>query len=388
MKKFLLSAVAVLFFVAANAQTVESSRFFDNWSFGVQGGVAMDAKKKFPYVHKPRAEFGVTLTKQITPVLGLGAESNFLVNASTWPARYNGKKSGNKIDAFTFDLFGTINLNNWFAGYAGNRRLFEVELLGGVGLIDHLYPKSQKVDNYADIMAKVGANLNFNLGEKKAWTIGIKPAVVWELEPRTGNKARMHASYAHVEVLAGITYHFKNSNGTHSFKINDKKYTQEELDALNSKVNALRNQVDAANAELNNANARNKALEDELNACKNKKPEVVEVKPCKPAVPETLVTFNQGKSIVTKTQLPNVQRVATFLQHHPDAKVVIKGYASPEGNLEFNKKLATARAEAVKKILIERFKIDASRIEAEGQGIGDMFEEPDWNRVSICAIEK
>ena len=28
-----------------------------------------------------------------------------------------------------------------------------------------------------------------------------------------------------------------------------------------------------------------------------------------------------------------------------------------------------------------------SRITAEGQGVGDMFTEPDWNRVSICTIE-
>ena len=34
-----------------------------------------------------------------------------------------------------------------------------------------------------------------------------------------------------------------------------------------------------------------------------------------------------------------------------------------------------------------KYKINASRITAEGQGVGDMFTEPDWNRVSICTIE-
>ena len=52
----------------------------------------------------------------------------------------------------------------------------------------------------------------------------------------------------------------------------------------------------------------------------------------------------------------------------------------------FNKKLAQARAEAVKNILVKKYKINASRITAEGQGIGDMFTDPDWNRVSICSI--
>ena len=84
--------------------------------------------------------------------------------------------------------------------------------------------------------------------------------------------------------------------------------------------------------------------------------------------------------------MPNVERIASYLKKHSDAKVTIKGYASPEGDLEKNKKLAAARAEAVKTLLVNRYKISADRIQAEGNGIGDMFSEPDWNRVSIANI--
>ena len=80
--------------------------------------------------------------------------------------------------------------------------------------------------------------------------------------------------------------------------------------------------------------------------------------------------------------------LAAYLKKHPDANVIIKGYASPEGNLEFNKKLAKARAEAVESILVKKYKIDSTRVSAEGQGIGDMFTDPDWNRVSICTIDE
>lgn len=37
-------------------------------------------------------------------------------------------------------------------------------------------------------------------------------------------------------------------------------------------------------------------------------------------------------------------------------------------------------------MLTDRYGIAGKRIVAEGQGIGNMFEEPDWNRVSICTI--
>ena len=60
--------------------------------------------------------------------------------------------------------------------------------------------------------------------------------------------------------------------------------------------------------------------------------------------------------------------------------------AGNEKNLEKNQKLAADRAQSVKKILVSRYKIAADRIQAEGNGIGDMFSEPDWNRVSISTI--
>ena len=103
---------------------------------------------------------------------------------------------------------------------------------------------------------------------------------------------------------------------------------------------------------------------------------------------ESVVTFRQGKSSVDNSQLPNVERIATYMKNHKDSKVVIKGYASPEGSKEINEKIALARAEAVRNMLISKYKIGASRIQAEGNGIGDMFSEPDWNRVSICTIEE
>ena len=79
--------------------------------------------------------------------------------------------------------------------------------------------------------------------------------------------------------------------------------------------------------------------------------------------------------------------VAEYLKHNPKSKVVIKGYASPDGNIEFNKKLAAARAESVKTMLVDKYNISSDRITAEGEGIGEMFIENDWNRVSICTLE-
>ena len=80
--------------------------------------------------------------------------------------------------------------------------------------------------------------------------------------------------------------------------------------------------------------------------------------------------------------------VADQLKENKDATVTVKGYASKDGSLAFNKKLAQRRAEAVKKALVKRYGISADRIQAEGMGIGDLFEENSWNRVSVCTVNE
>jgi outer membrane protein OmpA-like peptidoglycan-associated protein len=71
------------------------------------------------------------------------------------------------------------------------------------------------------------------------------------------------------------------------------------------------------------------------------------------------------------------------MRNHPDAKVEIKGYASPEGSKEINQKLSEARAEAVKTALVKKYKIAADRLTTKGMGATDkLFEQVEFNRVA------
>ena len=141
------------------------------------------------------------------------------------------------------------------------------------------------------------------------------------------------------------------------------------------------------NNEVNNLKNEEAKLQNGLNECENRKPETVVKKVINRDL-ESYITFAQGKSVIERSQMPNVERVATYMKNHKDSKVVIKGYASPEGSAEINAKLSKSRAEAVKTVLVKKYGIKASRIQAEGQGVGNMFKEPDWNRVSICTLDK
>lgn len=372
-KSIILLAFILGGFTVANAQSVvEGTKLTDNWSVGVNaGGVTPLTHSAFFKGMRPT--FGVGVSKQLTPIFGLGFQGMGYINTTS---------SKTAFDASDVSVLGKVNLMNLFASYTGEPRLFEVEAVAGMGWL-HYYASSDGDQN--SWSTRFGMNFNFNLGESKAWTLGLQPAIVYDMQGDFNRaKSRFNVNSAAFEITAGLTYHFKTSNGNHYFtKV--KVYNQAEIDDLNSSINALRGEVNNKNSELNNAVQRISGLQRDLEDCRTKTVSAAVVKTSR--VPESIITFRQGRSVVDASQLPNVERVASYMKKHPDTRVVIKGYASPEGSIEVNDRIAKARAEAVKNILVKKYKINIDRITAEGQGVGDMFTEPDWNRVSICTIE-
>ena len=148
-------------------------------------------------------------------------------------------------------------------------------------------------------------------------------------------------------------------------------------------MNALRARLVERDTELVAAVAEIENLQTALNTPN----EVVEIDVNESCTPVYTIGFRQGKSVIDMTQEANIEMAANFLQENSDYIVSIKGYASPEGNAEFNQKLSTMRANAVKDILVKQYGIDASRIITQGEGVGNMFSEPAWNRISIITIE-
>lgn len=383
MKKTLLLAALSAGMLTANAQVTDAgAKFTDNWSVGINAGGVTTMHVHYAFWKHMRPVVGLQINKDFTPTLGMTLEGNASINTSNSPTAF---------DATNVSLLGRVNLMNLFAGYKGQPRLFEMEAVGGFGWLHYYghgwdyYPANYDTDAWT---MKLGLNFDFNVGEKKAWTIQLKPAVIYNLsgigyESNRGvmNPGSLSRNSAMFELTAGVVYHFKNSNGTHSFA-NIRPYDQAEVDALNSQINALRSEVGQKNDELNRLQGENRQLQRDLNDCRNKK-----VEASKAVGAEAVVSFQQGKSTVMSTQMASIERIATYMKNNPDTKVVITGYASPEGSKSWNKRLSQKRADAVKKILVKKYDIDASRITAEGKGVGSIFSNPSWNRVSICTVE-
>ncbi|HNQ66717.1 MAG TPA: OmpA family protein [Smithella sp.] len=83
------------------------------------------------------------------------------------------------------------------------------------------------------------------------------------------------------------------------------------------------------------------------------------------------IEFDTAKSFIKKKYHNNIKQVADFMQTYPDTNVVIEGHTDNVdrfNNPENNIKLSQARADSVRKYLIDKFGIDESRITAVGYG--------------------
>ena len=85
------------------------------------------------------------------------------------------------VDAHNVSLLGKINLFNLFGGYNGVPRVFEMEAVVGAGWGREYYKAAVKRDDNF-LTSKLGVNFNFNVGQKKAWTIAVKPSIVYNLQ--------------------------------------------------------------------------------------------------------------------------------------------------------------------------------------------------------------
>jgi len=100
---------------------------------------------------------------------------------------------------------------------------------------------------------------------------------------------------------------------------------------------------------------------------------IVEQKPViKEKVSITLnIEFDTAKAVVKKKYNDDIKKVADFMKAHPETNTVIEGHTDNvdrHNDPSRNIKLSQARADSVRKYLIEKFGIDSARVSAVGYG--------------------
>ncbi|ERJ80452.1 OmpA family protein [Prevotella melaninogenica] len=368
MKKLVLMLAAASMAASVSAQTVAESKTFDNIYVGINGGVATKTTgHKWLSDLDPNA--GIRVGRYFTPVFGLAVEGNAYFSNKPWGS------TGTVVRATNASLLGTVNLSNWFGGYKGEPRTFEVSALYGLGWM-HVFTNDKAVkaatENQRNRMtSKAALDFAFNFGSAKQFQFYVEPSINFAFLGQSKSKELVatgnplapvavadHQEYGYkaasqagqpayninnsfVQLNAGFIYKFKNSNGTHNFTIVTPR-DQAEIDALNAQINELRNRK---------PQVITKEVVKEVPSVQVKELSVSDL---------VFVTFAQGKSILTndaKKALNNVKE---------GVHVQIVGTASPEGSKELNDRLSQARADVVANYLKGRGVIVD---EATGKGV-------------------
>lgn len=307
MKKIIcILIVAFVSVFSANAQTaIQTSKLLDNTYIGIQGGV--NTPLSFNQMFPLNEYAGIRVGKNFTPILGLNVDAGVTfedhINGHT-NALVNHFNSPTFVKGINVGLNGTINLMNLFAGYKGTPRVFEVSTVTGLGW-GHLLNVSGDNDEFT---AKTGANFTLNLDKKKAWQVYVEPAVVWNLTNDNNDAVTFNKNNAYLQILVGVNYKFKTSNGTHNFKTYN-------IGAMNDEINSLR-------AEL------------------AKKPQVI-------SNTITNTIDNREFVIFFAQDSYELTSVAKEVLNKISGTVDVTGFASPEGTSEYNLNLSEKRANAV-----------------------------------------
>ena len=391
MKKLFITLVAALLTVSVSAQkkeVVTAHKTFDNWYLGINAGAATPMQKwgNTGFMKGVAPSAGLRLGKNFTTSFGVAIDANAYFESTEKSLM----KTRTFVDAINIDALGTFNVSNFFGGYLGKPRRVELIALGGFGW-SHQFGALTRANG---INSKAALDLAFNLGNSRAVQLYLEPAVIFGLWDNGRVTNALSNPHSHLkfdsrsglfQVNVGVNYKFGTSNGTHNFAFAQLR-DQGEIDDLNARINELRDENDRKDSRIARDIRRISELEDSLEAARNAKPTVVKnvvTRVVNNNVLQPTVIFGQGKSTIDAAQMASVAMIAKYMKNHPESKILIKGYASPEGNPELNQKLSEARANSVKNALVSRYGIAASRLTTQGMGATDeLFDEVDFNRVA------
>jgi OOP family OmpA-OmpF porin len=82
-----------------------------------------------------------------------------------------------------------------------------------------------------------------------------------------------------------------------------------------------------------------------------------------------LVEFDFNKAVVKPKYDKEIEKLTDVLKKYPDMNIVVEGHTDSIGGKPYNEKLSQRRAEAIKEVMVKKFKIDSTRIKAKGYGL-------------------
>jgi outer membrane protein OmpA-like peptidoglycan-associated protein len=373
MKKAILSCLMLMGVLSASAQEQKGTTeyvFEPHWYIQLQGGAQYTTgETKFSKLISPTIQgaVGYQFSKAVGARLAFNA----------WQARggYNqdiiGKELNYKYTYFAPAIDLTFDLSNIIAGFNPNRVVsFGAFIGGGLNFRSSAPDEVKSAKNVIEQSVNVG---------QYGWT-------------------PMPDDYMDAATLffgqAGLTVDFKVSNAVKigleaNANILGDKFNFKKVGNPDSYFNLLAGVKIALGKTYSTKFIPEPQPQIEY---VEKVVEKVVPAPCPEPVIEPIrrdIFFVINKSVIRESEEQKVKDIVDYMRQNQTAKVMVTGYADAgTGNDKINDRLAAKRADAVVKMLTQKYGIAADRISYDSKGARvQPFADNDSNRVSICIAE-
>ncbi len=386
-KLFLLLAVSLVGITAfAQDETIievqnqkgpyVTGAFWDNWFISAGGGAQVyfgksDTHGSFGKRIAPALD--ISVGKWITPSVGVRLQYSGLQAKGYSYGNLPFSEGRADSQGFYKEKFNTMNLHGDFLWNISNAiggqrdRFWSFVPYAGFGWAR---ANANDITNN-ELAASVGLLHNLRISDALYVNIDMRSMLVNQRFAGTTDGRTLNAL---ATVTAGLTYNF----GPRGFErasdlivIEDNTQYVEQIGMLET----LLAQAEKKREELiNRLDKQNK----ELKAAQNKETVI-------PVLPNLAIFFEIGKADLSDKAIINIGYIADVLKMFPDKKYVLYASADKEtGTPEFNMELSKKRGEAVYKVMVDKYGVDADqlRIDAVGSTV-QKFDGAQLNRVVV-----
>lgn len=351
----------------------ETNRFFDNWFIGAGGGVN--------YYHGENDSYGsfgkrlapavdLSIGKWVTPSVGVrlqysGLEAKGWTNYKSQYAKdADGSMFKEKFEVMNLHADVMWNISNAFSGYKETRTWNFIPYVG--------WGWARSTGNSShnnELAATAGLLNNIRLGKVVDLTLEARHMFVNQSFDGVvrGSKEEGMSS-----VTVGFTFKLGKSNF--------KRAAQPDYAPYNSRIKDL----EENNATLSN---KNKQLAADLDAAKNRKPEVVKIaSEAKVTASPVVLFFAIGKATLDSKELTNLEfYVKNAIKADNEKVFTLIGSADKDtGSKERNQALSEQRMQYVYDLLVNKYGVSQDRLIKKAEGdTNNRFAEPELNRAVI-----
>lgn len=394
MRKLLSSIAICLFFagnISAQEYAVKNNSAKDNWflelpKVGVTMNMASDWLFKSGPMDITSPYIGLSFGKYFNPIFGARVDLGGYYMKNYFPDIQIDKSLKAKYINTNLDLM--VNLTNLFGKYKFDR-VADVYGIMGVGYTRHLGFDNGVSDfgmKTNDFVAGTKNFVNTRLGFQAAFHANELIDINLEVNSNLidgyfNNSDRKFNGY--VNAMVGVTYKFKK-RGFELAEVVEPGLVA----SLNDEINRQRGEIDNKDKRINQLESDLKDSRNENLALNNRIGEL-EDQLGNVKANQVVVTYQIGKTEVSKEQLVTLYNVAQLLKDNPKTNVEIFAYADAQtGSAKRNKVLTERRAENIVRVLTENYGISKDRITTHAYGSEQqVYENNDWNRVAVIIVK-